>query len=108
MSTAFPTRRFAAYKKNEIKPWRKIGWVIPPEANAEFVAAMERVLDVYRRPYNVDIPVICMDETPRQLIRETRTPFRLASANSNGTTTNTSDAVFATSSWRASRWLERG
>lgn len=35
---------------------------------------MERVLDVYRRPYNMDIPVVCMDETPRQLIRETRTP----------------------------------
>jgi hypothetical protein len=49
--------------------------VIPPEANAEFVAAMERVLDVYRRPYNADYPVVCMDETPRQLIRETRTPI---------------------------------
>ena len=36
---------------------------------------MERVLDVYRRPYNEDIPVVCMDETPRQLIRETRTPI---------------------------------
>jgi len=36
---------------------------------------MERVLEVYRRPYNVDIPVVCMDETPRQLIRETRTPI---------------------------------
>jgi hypothetical protein len=36
---------------------------------------MERVLDVYRRPYNVDIPVVCMDETPRQLIRETRAPI---------------------------------
>lgn len=36
---------------------------------------MERVLDVYRRPYNTDIPVVCMDETPRQLIRETRTPI---------------------------------
>ena len=36
---------------------------------------MERVLDVYRRPYNVNIPVVCMDETPRQLIRETRTPI---------------------------------
>jgi len=36
---------------------------------------MERVLDVYRRPYNADIPVVCMDETPRQLIRETRTPI---------------------------------
>ena len=36
---------------------------------------MERVLDVYRRPYNVGIPVVCMDETPRQLIRETRAPI---------------------------------
>lgn len=49
--------------------------MIPPTANAEFVAAMERVLEVYRRPYNAAIPVVCMDETPRQLIRETRTPL---------------------------------
>ena len=35
---------------------------------------MERVLDVYRRPYDADFPVVCMDETPRQLIGETRTP----------------------------------
>ena len=48
--------------------------MIPPEANADFVAAMERVLDVYRRPYNPTLPVVCMDETPRQLIRETRVP----------------------------------
>ena len=36
---------------------------------------MERVLDVYRRPYRRAFPVICMDETPRQLIRETRVPI---------------------------------
>lgn len=46
--------------------------MIPPAANAEFVAAMERVLDVYRRPFDPAFPVVCMDETPRQLIRETR------------------------------------
>ena len=34
---------------------------------------MERVLDVYKRPYQRDFPVVCMDESPRQLIRETRT-----------------------------------
>ena len=62
-------------KKNEIKPWRKIGWVIPPAGNGDFDAAMERVLDVYRRPYDVTQPVVCMDETPRQLIHETRTPL---------------------------------
>lgn len=36
---------------------------------------MERVLDVYRRPYHPALPVVCMDETPRQLIRETRLPI---------------------------------
>ena len=43
-------------------------WVIPPKQNAEFVAHMERVLDVYKRPYNKDFPVVCVDESPEQLI----------------------------------------
>ena len=46
--------------------------MIAPEASAEFVANMERVLDVYRRPYDAANPVVCMDETPRQLIGQTR------------------------------------
>ncbi len=48
------------------------GWVIPPEKNSEFVANMERVLDVYKRPYDKDYPVVCMDESPKQLIGETK------------------------------------
>jgi transposase len=52
-----------------------VGWVIAPEASAEFVANMERVLDVYRRPYDAARPVVCMDETPRQLIGQTREPI---------------------------------
>jgi hypothetical protein len=36
---------------------------------------MERLLDVYKRPYDPRHPVVCMDETPRQLIKETRTPI---------------------------------
>src|SRR5450759_4475741 len=59
-------------KKNELKPWKVKGWVIPPEKNSEFVANMERVLDVYKRPYNAYFPVICMDESPKQLIEEGR------------------------------------
>lgn len=51
-----------------------MGWVIPPESNAEFVAAMENVLDVYQRPYDATRPVVCMDETPRQLIGHVRQP----------------------------------
>jgi len=46
--------------------------VIPPEQNAEFVAHMEQVLDVYKRPYDESFPVICMDESPRQLIETVR------------------------------------
>jgi hypothetical protein len=57
-----------------LKPWRKQQWVIPPEHNGEFVAQMEQVLDVYKRPYDARRPVVCMDESPRQLIRETRLP----------------------------------
>jgi len=49
--------------------------VIAPKHNSDFVAAMEQVLDVYRLPYNKKRPVVCMDETPKQLIEETRMPF---------------------------------
>lgn len=42
--------------------------MIPPEKSSEFVAHMENVLDVYKRPYNEESPVVCMDESPKQLI----------------------------------------
>jgi transposase len=58
-----------------LKPWKKEQWVIPPEHSGEFVARMEQVLDVYKRPYDARRPVVCMDESPRQLIRETRLPL---------------------------------
>ena len=48
--------------------------MIPPQRNADFAAAMEQVLDVYHRPFDPAFPVVCMDETPRQLIGETRKP----------------------------------
>src|SRR5690606_25531605 len=50
-------------------------WVIPPEADAEFVANMENVLETYAQPYNPAHPVICMDEQPAQLVKETRRPI---------------------------------
>ena len=49
-------------------------WVIPPEADGEFVAAMENVLDTYAKPYDPQVPVLCMDEQPVQLLKETRVP----------------------------------
>jgi hypothetical protein len=48
--------------------------VIPPEHNGSFVANMERVLDVYKRPLDPLHPVVCMDESPKQLIGEVRPP----------------------------------
>ena len=62
-------------KKNELKPWQKSMWCIPPKHNAEFVYHMENVLEVYQRPYDARFPLICMDELSKQLTIETQTPL---------------------------------
>ena len=49
--------------------------MIPPEQNGSFVANMEMVLDVYKRPFDPRFPVVCMDESPKQLIGETKIPI---------------------------------
>jgi len=49
--------------------------VIPPDANAAFVAGMEDVLEVYQRPRDPAYPMVCVDETSKQLIAETRVPI---------------------------------
>lgn len=46
--------------------------MIPPEADAEFAANMEEVLEIYAQPYDSAFPVICMDEQPVQLVKEVR------------------------------------
>jgi len=51
-------------------------WVIPPKADGEFVANMEEVLETYEKPYDPARPVLCMDEQPVQLVKETRTPIK--------------------------------
>lgn len=48
--------------------------MIPPEQKGSFVANMEMLLGVYKRPYDPSCPVVCMDESPKQLISETRVP----------------------------------
>ena len=62
-------------KKNHLTKRKIEYWVIPPKADAEFAASMEEVLDVYARPYDARYPVLCMDEQPIQLLKETRTPI---------------------------------
>jgi hypothetical protein len=55
-----------------LQPHLKQYWAIPPEHSAEFVAAMEDVLEVYQHPLDPAHPVICMDETSKQLVGEMR------------------------------------
>jgi len=49
--------------------------VIPPKQNAEFVAAMEDVLEVYQRPYDARRPVVCLDEQSKQLVKQVNEPL---------------------------------
>ena len=53
----------------------KKGWCLPGGPSAEFVAAMEDVLEVYHRPYDGERPMVCMDECSKQLIGEVREPL---------------------------------
>lgn len=64
-----------ALNRNHLRPHLNDYWCIPPEEDAEFVAAMERVLDVYHRPYNPDRPVFCIDEKPYQILGDSREPL---------------------------------
>src|SRR5215472_14597295 len=67
----------ARAQKNTLQPHRRQYWVIPPKANSAFVAAMEDVLAVYTRPRDGDCPLVCLDETSKQLIAETRVPISM-------------------------------
>ena len=49
--------------------------MIPPDANAAFAAAMEDVLEIHQKPRDPDRPLVCPDETSRQLVIETRAPI---------------------------------
>ena len=60
--------------ENHLKPWRKDMWCIP-QVDGEYVARMEDVLDLYAEPPDSKRPVVCFDESPIQLIGETRQPI---------------------------------
>ncbi|HEY5616477.1 MAG TPA: IS630 family transposase [Vicinamibacterales bacterium] len=64
-------RRLTAMK---LKPWQEKMWCIP-HVNAEYVARMEDVLDLYAEAPDPRRPVVGFDETPRQLIGEARVPI---------------------------------
>ena len=61
-------------RENELKPWRREMWCVP-EINAEYVARMEHVLDLYAEAPDPRRPLVCFDESPTQLIGEVRAPI---------------------------------
>ena len=60
--------------ENDLKPWRKDMWCIP-QVDADYVARMEEVLDLYSEAPDPERPVVCFDESPIQLIGEARRPI---------------------------------
>jgi transposase len=71
LSPATVGRRLA---ENQLKPWRRDMWCIPT-VDAEYVARMEDVLDLYAEEPDPSRPVVCFDESPIQLIGEAREPI---------------------------------
>lgn len=61
-------------EENELKPWRREMWCIP-RVDAEYVARMEDVLDLYAQAPDPKRPVVCFDESPTQLVSEVRAPI---------------------------------
>lgn len=57
--------------ENELKPWQQRMWCIP-SFDADYLANMENVIDLYSKPRDADVPLVCFDETFTQLIQETR------------------------------------
>jgi len=63
-----------------LRPHLSKYWKIPPEANADFVACMEDVIEVYHAPYDPQFPLVCMDESNKQLVGEVHEPIPMAPA----------------------------
>lgn len=59
--------------EKQLKPWQHKMWCIP-KVDGEFVARMEDVVELYTQPASPECPVVCFDESPVQLVGETRTP----------------------------------
>ncbi len=75
-------RRFA---DADLEPWRRTMWCIP-QVDADYVARMEDVLDLYAEAPDPQRPVVCFDESPIQLIGEVRRPIRPSPGRSSATT----------------------
>ena len=100
--------------ENDLKPWQQKMWCVP-KIDAEYVARMEDVLDLYTQPPAAGTAVVCVDESPRQLIGEVRSATPVAPGRRarqdyeyrrNGTA-NVFVAVDAHRPWRAAKVTAR-
>ena len=91
--------------ENDLKPWRKDMWCIP-EVNADYVARMENVLDLYAEAPDPKRPVVCFDESPIQLIGEYASRSRPRPGKSSAMTASTGAAGLRTCScsWMSRPW----
>ena len=100
--------------ENDLKPWQQKMWCVP-KIDAEYVARMEDVLDLYTQPPAAGTAVVCVDESPRQLIGEVRAatpaapgrPARQDYEYRRNGTANVFLAVDAHRPWRAAKVTER-
>ena len=100
--------------ENDLKPWQQKMWCVP-KIDAEYVARMEDVLDLYTHPPAAGVAVVCVDESPRQLIGEVRPttpvapgrPVRQDYEYRRNGTANVFLAVDAHRPWRAAKVTER-
>ena len=76
--------------------------------SGEFVARMEDVLDLYHADYDPDHPVVCFDETSRQLVADKRPVIGAKPGGWNDMTTSTSETALETCSCSVSRKLAGG
>jgi hypothetical protein len=61
-----------------VKPHLKEQWCLPDGPGGEFVARMEDVIEVYHRPVDPKRPLVCIDESSKQLVSEVREPLPTA------------------------------
>ena len=76
--------------------------------SGEFVARMEDVLDLYHEDYDPDHPVVCFDETSKQLVADKRPAIGASRGGWNDMTTSTSETGHETCSCSVSRRLAGG
>ena len=64
---------------------------------------MEDVLDVYHAPYDPLFPLVCMDESNKQLVGEVHAPLAAAPGAAKSSTTSMCATAWRKSSWKWNR-----